>query len=203
MTFSRLAGWAGVLGGALLLTAIARRIGLVPEVTLTHALAPPASALALLTLTGLYLVQRERTGGLGLAGYAVNLVGLAGLFAVEFTSHLVLPYLDQATRDHLLAGPTRTAFLVVALVFLVGVVLFGVASLRARVLARPAVLLYLVGFAVAALRGIVPDAVYNIALTVGAAGMLWLSVLLLRTLGDAIAPDAGDRPLGASSPQRI
>jgi hypothetical protein len=190
MTMLRLAGWSGVLGAALLLTATARRLGLVPDVTLTHAIAPPASALALLTLTGLYFWQRDRLGGLGLAGYALNLLGLAGLFAVEFTTQLVLPYADRATRDALLAGPPRTAFGVVALVFLAGVVLFGVACLRAGVLPVPAVALYMLGFATAALRGIVPDPFYNGALVIGAVAVLWLSGLLIRTSTATLTPDA-------------
>ena len=85
----------------------ARRGGLLPENALTHAIAPPASALALFALTALYLRQRDRAGTLGLVGFAVNLVGLAGLFAVEFTTHAVFPYLDETTRTDLLAGPTR------------------------------------------------------------------------------------------------
>jgi hypothetical protein len=63
--------------------------------------------------------------------------------------------------------------------FLAGVLAFGAASLRARVLPAPAVALYLLGFAPAALRGIVPEAVYLGGLTVGAVALLWLSTALL------------------------
>jgi hypothetical protein len=178
----RLAGWAGLVGGALLLVATARRGGLIPENAFTHAIAPPASALELFALTALYLRQRDRAGVLGLVGYAVNLLGLAGLFAVEFATHAIFPYLSVATRDELLAGPTRGFLLAIALTFLLGVVLFGVASLRARVFPVPAVILYLAGFAPAALRGIVPEAVYLAGLTVGGLGILWLSVALVRPL---------------------
>jgi hypothetical protein len=136
-TLYRLAGWAGLAAGVLLLIATARRGGLLPENALTHAIAPPASALALFALTALYLRQRDRAGTLGLVGFAVNLLGLTGLFAVEFTTHAVFPYLDETTRTDLLAGPTRTWFLVVAMTFLAGVVTFGVASLRSRVLPAP------------------------------------------------------------------
>lgn len=176
----RLAGWAGLVGGILLLVATARRGGLIPENGFTHAIAPPASALELFALTALYLRQRERAGVLGVVGYAVNLLGLAGLFAVEFATHAIFPYLSVATRDELLAGPTRGFFLAVALTFLLGVVLFGIASLRARVFPMPAVALYLLGFTPAALRGIVPEAVYLTGLTVGGLGVLWLSAALIR-----------------------
>jgi hypothetical protein len=188
-TLYRLAGWAGLAAGVLLLVATARRGGLVPENALTHAIAPPASALALFTLVGLYLRQRTRTGRLGLVGFAVNLLGLAGLFAVEVITHAVFPYLDETTRTDLLAGPTRTWFVAIAMTFLAGVLLFGTASLRARVLPAPAVALYLLGFAPAALRGLVPEAVYLGGLTVGAVALLWLSTALL-----AGGRDAGDEP---------
>jgi hypothetical protein len=199
-TLYRLAGWAGLIGGLLLLVAAARRGGLLPENGFTHAIAPPASALELFTLTALYLRQRTRTGPLGLVGYVINLLGLAGLFAVEFLTHAVFPYLDPATRDALLAGPTRGYLLTVAVLFLTGVLLFGLASLRARILPVPAVALYVLGFAPAALRGIVPEAVYLTGLCVGGLGILWLSLVLVRT---ERSHDADDRPLGAELQRSI
>jgi hypothetical protein len=176
----RLAGWGGLAGGALVLVAAARRGGLIAENTLTHAIAPPASALTLFTLTALYLYQRDRLGRLGLAGYVINLLGLAGLFAIEFATHAIFAYLPEATRADLLAGPTRLYFLTVAVLFATGVITFGVASLRARVLPVPAVVLYLVGFVPASLRGIAPEAVYLGGLAVGAVAVLWLALTLVR-----------------------
>jgi hypothetical protein len=179
-TLYRLAGWAGLIGAALLLVAVARRGGLIAENTLTHAIAPPASALTLFTLTGLYVYQRDRLGRLGLVGYVVNLLGLAGLFAIEFATHAIFPYLTASTREDLLAGPTRSYFLTVAVLFGTGVILFSIASLRARVLPGAAVVLYLAGFVPASLRGSVPEAVYLGGLTVGAVAVGWLALTLVR-----------------------
>lgn len=177
----RLAGWAGLLGGLLTLIAAARRAGLLPTDPLTHALAPPASALLLFTLTAFYLCQRERAGRLGLAGFVLNHLGLSGLFAVEFLTHAVLQYQDAAAREAVLTGPGRPYFLVVALTFLVGVLLFGFASWRAGVLPRGALALYMLGLSAAALRTSVPEAVYLGGLVIGSAGVLWLSARLVRT----------------------
>lgn len=180
-TLYRLAGLAGLAGGALTILAVARRAGVVPENALTHALAPPASALLLLTLTALYLCQRDRAGRLGLAGFVLNHLGLSGLFAIEFVTHAVLQFQDAATRVQLTTGPGRPYFLVVALTFLVGVVVFGVASWRAGVLPRGAIILYVAGLTAAALRTSVPEAVYLGGLLIGSAGVLWLArTLLLR-----------------------
>jgi hypothetical protein len=181
----RLAALAGLAGGVLVLVAVARRAGLIPENAFTHALAPPASAMLLLTLTALYLCQRREAGRLGLAGFVLNHLGLSGLFAIEFVTHAVLQFQDAATREAVLTGPGRPYFLVVAFTFLIGVVLFGVASWRAGVLPRAALALYVPGLSAASLRAAVPEAVYLGGLVAGAAGVLWLSVTLLR---DATRP---------------
>jgi hypothetical protein len=183
----RLAGIAGLITGTLVLVSVARRNGVIPDVAATRALAPPASALALLTLTALYLRQRTVAGRLGLVGYVVNFLGLAGLFAIEFMTQLVLPYLSQQTRTDLLASPARTAFLTVAFVFLAGVLLFGAASLRARVFPPVAIALYLVGFAAAALRTAVPEVIYSGGLFIGGIGVLWLATALVRTPDAVVA----------------
>jgi hypothetical protein len=180
-TLYRLAGLAGVLSGVIVIVNAARRGGLIAENALTHAIAPWGAALALFALTGLYLWQRERAGRLGLAGYATVLLGLTGLFGVEFTTHAVYQYLDPSIRDAILTGPARAYFLVVAATFLVGVVLFGIATWRAGVYPMWAVALFVLGFAPASLRGQVPDLVYVLGLTIGSIGTIGLSTSLLRT----------------------
>ncbi|MBW6438172.1 hypothetical protein KZ829_31035 [Actinoplanes hulinensis] len=179
----RLAALTGLAGGVLTLIAVARRAGLLPENGFTHALAPPASALLLLTLTALYLCQRRESGRLGLAGFVLNHLGLSGLFAVEFLTHAVLQYQDAATREAVLTGPGRPYFLVVALTFLAGVLLFGAASWRAGVLPRAAIALYVLGLSAAALRAAAPEWLYLSGLIAGSLGVLWLSVALLRDAG--------------------
>lgn len=180
----RLAGLAGVIGGTLTVLAVARRTGVIPENGFTHALAPPATALLLFTLTAFHLRQRHRAGRLGLTGFVLNHLGLSGLFAIEFATHAIFQYQDAATREQVLTGPGRLYFLVVALTFLAGVLLFGAASWRAGVYPRTAVVLYVAGFGTAALRTAVPEPVYVAGLLVGSAGLLWLSTVLLRSAGD-------------------
>lgn len=167
----RLAGWTGLTGAVLVVIAAARRAGLLPETELTHALAPPASALLLFTLTAFYLCQRAPAGRLGLAGFVLNHLGLSGLFAIEFLTHAL-------RTANIAAG--RPYFLVVAVTFLAGVLLFTAASWRAGVLPRKALILYATGLSAAALRTSVPEPVYLTGLVVGAAGVFWLSLALLR-----------------------
>lgn len=185
---NRFAGLAGIVGALLTLVAAARRGGLIPENALTHALAPPASALLLFTLTALYLVQRDEVGRLGLVGYVLNHLGLTGLFAVEFLTHAVFQFESPAARDAILTGPGKPYFVVVAFTFLIGVLLFGLASWRARVLPRAGVALYIVGLVPAALRTTVPEAVYLGGLTVGSIGVAWLSIALYRHVATVLRP---------------
>jgi quinol-cytochrome oxidoreductase complex cytochrome b subunit len=174
----RLAGAAGVLSALVLLVNVARRTGLVPANELTHGIAPLTLVFGLFALTGLYLWLRAESGTTGLVGYALNAVGLAGVLGIEFSINFVFPYLDKTAVTALLDGPTGTAFRVVAVVFLVGVVIFGVAAWRARRLPAAAVALYVVGLAPVSLRGAIPDSVVNVAYVVAAAGTAWLGYAL-------------------------
>jgi predicted small integral membrane protein len=86
--------------------------------------------------------------------------------------------LSKSEVQALLAGPTRLAFLACALFFLVGVVLFSAASLRAGVFPRLAVVLYLIGFTVYSLYFFLPNVVVVIAEVGGAVGIIWLGYAL-------------------------
>jgi hypothetical protein len=176
----RLVGVAGVLTGNFTVFNVARRVGLIPTNTATHAVSTLATALALFALTGLYLWQRERTGTFGLVAFVVNFLGLAGVFDIEFSTHAIFPYLDPKTRDAVLAGETKGYFLVVAILFLVGVSLFGIASWRARAFPAAAIVLYVLGLVPAALRTSIPAHVYEAGLLVGAAAVVWMSSTVLR-----------------------
>ena len=176
----RYAGLAAIVCAALLVFNAARRAGLVPENALTHAIAPFAALVGLLAFVGLYLWQREEAGALGLIGFVLNSAGLAGAFAIEYILHFVFPYLPAAQVTAVITGPTARAFLVTAICLITGVLLFGIASLRAAVLPRPAVVLYVVGMIPGALRNQVPETVYLSGLVLAAAAVAWMGVVLWR-----------------------
>ncbi|MFE3451811.1 hypothetical protein ACFXJ8_23095 [Nonomuraea sp. NPDC059194] len=175
---------AGLGCAVLLLVNVARRGGLLPETTLTHAIAPLAPLAGLLAVTGLYLLIRHRAGTAGLVGYLLNAAGLAGAFAIEYTLHFVFPYLGQPAIGGLLAGGTGRAFLVTSIILLAGVLTFGFAALRSGALPVVAVALYLVGMIPGALRSAVPLPVYLAGLAVAAIGIAWMSVGLWSAADD-------------------
>jgi hypothetical protein len=167
---------AGFACAVLLVVNVLRRGGLLPENTLTHAIAPFGALTGLLAITGLYLAIRGTT--LGLVGYLLNAAGLAGAFAIEYTLHYVFPLLGAATVSGLLAGGTGRAFLVTSVVLLAGVLTFSAAALRAGTLPAVAIVLYAVGMIPGALRNVVPVPVYLVGLTVAAVGIAWMSARL-------------------------
>src|SRR6185437_13787849 len=108
------------------------------------------AATALVGITGMYLRQVRQTGILGLVGYLVFGAGYLVMMGIEFTGAYVLPSLAHTApgyvNDVLAAGTGGTvtgdiglmqpAFILSSVGYLAGGVLFGIALFRARVLAR-------------------------------------------------------------------
>jgi hypothetical protein len=176
----RSAAGAGLVCALVLVLNVGRRLGFVPDDELTRAIAPLAALSGVFALTGLHMWQRDRLGALGLIGYALNAVGLAGAFAIEYVVQFVFPYLGMDVVLTLVDGPTGVAFRATAVVLLIGVLVFGAASWRARVLPRAALVLYVAGMIPGALRTAVPVPVYLIGLLAAAFGVGWMSLALRR-----------------------
>src|SRR5256885_696582 len=153
--------------------------GPAPDAAVLNAMAARGWFAGLFPLAGLYLRQRTAAGMLGLIGYGLNFAGLAGAFAIEYTLHFVFHYLPSDRVDALVDGGTGNAFRVTAIVLICGVLVFGIASWRARRYPVRAIAVYVVGMVPASLRNVVPEAVYLGGLLVAAAGVAWLSLALL------------------------
>ena len=140
--------------------------------TLTALLTMAMSVLLLVGLTGLYLRQVTETGVLGLVGFLLFGACFVLTIAATFVEVFVLPPLaDQAPQyvDDFLAtftggavvgdvGSLPVAGLVVAVSYLLGGLLFGVALFRARILARWAALLLALGSVATLLVPLLPHA---------------------------------------------
>lgn len=108
------------------------------------------AAAALAGITGMYLRQVRQMGILGLVGYLVFGAGYLIMMGVEFAGGYVLPALAHTApgyvNDVLAAGmgetvtgnigAMQTAFSLMGVGYLAGGVLFGLALFRARILAR-------------------------------------------------------------------
>jgi len=188
---SQISAWAAIMSGLLIIIKKLIVELLLPLNPATNAVGSFGLFLGLFTLTGVYLYQYEASGTFGLIGYLANWFGLLAVAGVDYARNYILPYLSKGELQALLAGPTRLAFLSCALFFLVGVVLFSVASLRARVFPRLAILLYLVGFTLYSLSFLLPEVIVRIAEVGGALGIIWLGYSLWAMLRSSAAIPAG------------
>lgn len=130
-------------------------------------------------LVGLYARQSAASGTLGLVGFLVALLGTMLLAGAWWLEAFAVP--SAATKaPALVAEPPTGRLLAGAVVsfggFAVGWVLFGIASLRARIFPRDAALLLVIGGGVGLLIAIVPGAGAPLAVAVA-----WMGTWLLRS----------------------
>jgi hypothetical protein len=152
------------------------------------------AATALVGITGMYLRQVRQTGILGLVGYLVFGAGYLVMIGIEFTGAYVLPSLAHTApgyvNDVLAAGTGGTvtgdigliqpAFILSSVGYLAGGVLFGIALFRARVLARWASGLLVLGTLVTLAIPVLPHSFQRpLAVPVGVA-LIGLGISLWR-----------------------
>jgi hypothetical protein len=127
--------------------------------------------LSLVGITGMYLRQVKQTGVFGLLAYLLFSIGFLALMSVEVVGAVVLPsiahsspayvtdVLAVATGGHASGNVGLMPALngVMALGFLGGGLLFGIALFRANVLARWAAALLAVASVATAARAVVPQ----------------------------------------------
>jgi hypothetical protein len=127
--------------------------------------------LSLVGITGMYLRQVKQIGVLGLLAYLLFSVGFLALMGVEVVGAVVLPsiahsapgyvtdVLSVATGGHAAGdvGLMQLLNAVMAIGFLGGGLLFGIALFRANVLARWAAALLAVASVATAARAVVPQ----------------------------------------------
>ncbi len=139
--------------------------------------------LLLLGLVGFYVRQSEASGSLGLVAFVLAFVGTALALGATWAELFVAPSMAVEAPTVLDAEPTGMLALGFTLTFLVflplGWLLFGVASLRARIYPRAAAILLMVG----AVIGGLPIPLTEIVLYVG---VVWLGFVLFAEGGEAV-----------------
>lgn len=165
MTKARLLRWAGLAGlvsGVLLVLLeiafliffgdqpdrVAAATGAWPVLLLSSML---AAYLGLLALIGFYARQAQESGGLGLVGFVLASIGMvmnigflwAGAFVVPALASAAPAFLDRVETNP--PGIVAAGFISTFAVFALGWIAFGAASLRAKVLLRPATWLIMIG----------------------------------------------------------
>lgn len=158
------------------------------------------AVLAIAGFTGMFLRSRARLGLAGSASYVLLVIGYAAMFANQVIVGCVLPVVArtdptyvQAYLDGALGGTpgvdighVQQLFLVTGIGYSVGGLLFGVALLRAGVLARTGCVLLSLGTVSALALSALPDSFNRpFAVPVGVA---------LVTLGVSLWRHRGSRP---------
>ena len=159
---------------------------------ITHSLAIAMSVFGLLGVTGLYARQVEAAGWLGLAGYFLLSLWLVLILPFTFFEVFILPLLATeapAFAEGFLGVITRSAgeanfgalaglWALSDVLFLLGGLVFGIATLRAGILSRWAAGMFTVGIGLAPATALLPhELVPLVAVPIGV-GLAWLGYAL-------------------------
>jgi hypothetical protein len=149
-------------------------------------------------LAGIYAGQVEKAGWLGLVGYIALSLGLLITAAFTFVEAFIEPILATASPAFVSGllgmvegvpsdfdlGALPTTYSISSALFLGGCIVFGIATIRARVLSRPAAALFAFGIIVAAPLTAALDTPRVAAVPIGL-GLAWLGVSLWSRRGSS------------------
>ena len=160
--------------------------------TISHAFAIAMSVFGLLGITGLYARQAEAAGWLGLAGYLLWSLWLVLFLPFTFFETFILPLLatESATFVEGFLGiitrsPGEMKFGVLArlwalsdILFLLGGLVFGIATLRAGILSRWAAGVFTLGIGLAPASALLPHELEPLVAVPIGVGLAWLGYAL-------------------------
>jgi hypothetical protein len=179
-------------------------------------IAPLKTAMCLLFLlgwTGLYARQVKETGWLGLAGYLLLSLSWALQMAFIFATAFILPLLaTTAPRfvDSLLRSASGTVssvnlgvlpalYSLVGIGYILGGILFGIATLRAGILSRWAASLLVVAsalplaFVLPSVAALIPPQIQHLAAMPLGIAVAWLGYALLSERREQASESSADR----------
>jgi hypothetical protein len=190
-----------------------------PAWLLVHVLAMATSILGLLGLTGIYARQAEKSGWLGLAGYLMLNFWLALILGFAFVEVFILPALAtvappfveswlgmfNGTAGEINLGVLPTVWTITGPLYILGGILFGIATFRAGILPRWAGVLLAIGTAMGPLAALLPlDLQPKVAVPVGLA-LAWLGYSLWserRAKSAALRTDESEASVLRQAPAR-
>jgi hypothetical protein len=141
--------------------------------------------LLLVGLVGLYVGQSEAADLFGLVGFLVSFLGNALVAGAVWEATFVVPWLAREAPELLDEGPTgwwlAFGFVLSYTLAGAGVILFGVAAIRARVFPRAAAVLLTMGVVSVAVWNFLPLPLPDVLL---GAAVVWLGLALFRGGGE-------------------
>jgi membrane-bound ClpP family serine protease len=157
-----------------------------------------AMVLLLVGLVALFARQTETFGALGLTGFLLALVGTTMAAGALWSQVFVVPRLAEAAPEvaDRGSGSVLAGFLLSFLLFGVGWLLFGVATLRTRTFPRWAVILLIVGAIISILP--LPSRALVLEIAVAWMGFTLLAERGARTNSLTHEPDESRAPAGTT-----
>ena len=153
-----------------------------------------AAVLVPLCLVGLYARQVEKVGILGLLGFLLASIGSILFASLQFEETIAWPVFAVHAPALLdVQGPLisnqafSTIYLIMGLLYIVGFILFGIATMRAGVLTRWGALLLIISAPLFGAGLFVPVFVRTIGAVLYAVGFAWLGYTLWRDKGKRVA----------------
>ena len=143
-------------------------------------------------IAGLYARQVKETGWLGLAGYILLTIFYAVQMCFVFVEPLILPLLTTVAPNFVESallipsggggpmdlGALATVYLLLSVLYLVGLLLFGIAIFRARILSRWAAVLFAISGPLAIIMSLLPHQIARLAAMPMGIALAWLGFAL-------------------------
>jgi len=216
ITAAHLIRWAGLsamlAGICYVLVGMFHPLDVLSSVTTTrwivvHILANAMSFFGLLGLAGLYARQAEKSGWLGLAGYLLFSLWLVLILGFTFVEVFILPVLAttaptfvegwlgmfHGTASQINLGALPMVWTLSGPVYILGGLLFGIATFRARILPRWAGILLAIGTTFGPVAILFPPEYQpKVAVPVGLA-LVWLGYALWSERREPAAEPVSDK----------
>ena len=157
-------------------------------------------------IAGLYARQVEKTGWLGLAGYILLTVFYAVQMCYAFAEPTILPLLaplaptfvasvmgmSSGAGGPVALGAFEVIYRIVSVLYLLGLVLFGIAIFRAHILPRGAAVLLAISGPLAAVMSLLPHQFARFAALPMGISLIWLGfALFFERRAPALEPVPG------------
>ena len=154
-----------------------------PDWALLNGLALSMTILTPLALTSLYAEQVKESGKLGLIGFVMAFIGSVLFSSVQFDEALLWRiFAEQAPALLDLAGPMftdpgfSTVYLGMGVLYILGFMLFGIATMRGGVFPRVAALLLIVGVPLFASGVFLPQLLRTIGAIIAGVSLIWMGL---------------------------
>lgn len=222
-TLMRLAGVSAVLTGLCIIVMGMFHPVNVPEAVTTatwvnvHIAATAMGFFGLFGMAGLYARQAEESGWLGLAGFVLLSLWFGLVMPLSFVEAFILPHLITESPAFVAGflgmftgvpskvdlGILPTLWNISGPMFILGPLLFGIATFRARVLSRWAGGLLALGAVLIPVGGMVPPEYQSeIALIPIGLALTWLGYALFSERGEKSSEAVLDQRTGAPEPSK-